>query len=138
MNGYATADSVDWLMENLTLEAKAKGETMDMDALRDFYVRTIVARADAADSAAVAGLGRSPAHVILMHETDLAALFLADAVRALRADGWEIIPVDRAYADPISRTGGLPPQARATNPAPSMDQIARDFAGQVLHRTQSQ
>ncbi|MGE0180011.1 MAG: polysaccharide deacetylase, partial [Sphingomonas sp.] len=47
-------------------------------------------------------LGRSPAHVLLLHETDLAALFLADAVAALRARGWHIVSADEAFSDPIA------------------------------------
>ena len=37
-----------------------------------------------------------------MHETDLEALFVADAVAALRAHGWQIVPIDEAYRDPIA------------------------------------
>jgi len=44
-----------------------------------------------------------------MHETDLEALFLADAVRALRARGWRIATMDEAYRDPIAR---VTPEAR--------------------------
>ncbi len=40
---------------------------------------------------------------MLMHETDVATLFLADAVRALRARGWRIATMDEAYRDPIAR-----------------------------------
>ena len=48
-------------------------------------------------------MGRSPAHVLLLHETDLNALFIVDLVAGLRAAGWTIITMDEAYRDPIAR-----------------------------------
>jgi hypothetical protein len=40
--------------------------------------------------------------VLRLHETDLNALFIPDVVAALQADGWEIVTIDEAYADPIA------------------------------------
>jgi peptidoglycan/xylan/chitin deacetylase (PgdA/CDA1 family) len=102
INGYVTADASDWNLEALTIAAKQAGKPMDMDALRDLYVRMHVDAAETYDRIARTALGRSPAHVMLMHETDLAALFLPDLVAALRAKGWTIITADAAYADPIA------------------------------------
>ena len=41
--------------------------------------------------------------MLLLHETDLNALFVADMVAALRADGWAIVTIDEAYADPLAQ-----------------------------------
>ncbi|MGC6399717.1 polysaccharide deacetylase family protein [Sphingomonas sp. FW199] len=101
-NGYVTADASDWNLEGMTIAAKRAGKSMDMDGLRDLYVRMHVDAAEAYDRIARTALGRSPAHVMLMHETDLAALFLPDLVAALRAKGWTIVTADAAYADPIA------------------------------------
>ncbi|WP_448657949.1 polysaccharide deacetylase family protein [Sphingomonas sp. CJ99] len=101
-NGYVTADASDWNLEGLTISAKRAGKPMDMDALRDLYVRMHVDAAETYDRIARETLGRSPAHVMLMHETDLAALFIPDLVAALQAKGWTIITADAAYADPIA------------------------------------
>lgn len=100
-NGYVTIDGSDWNMEGLALAAKKAGKAIDMAALRDLYVETHVQSADFGDDLARRALGRSPAHVLLLHETDMAALFLGDLIDALRKDGWEIITADQAYADPI-------------------------------------
>lgn len=100
-DGYVTASGSDWNTEDLLIAAKKAGKAIDMDALRTFYIRTHLEAADFADALMVRTLGRSPAHVMLMHETDLAALFLPDLVKALRADGWEIVTADAAFADPI-------------------------------------
>jgi hypothetical protein len=51
---------------------------------------------------AVDTLGRSPAHVILLHETVVAALLIDVLAKALRKDGWTIVPIDEAYRDPIA------------------------------------
>ena len=150
-NGYVTSDSNDWLMEALTIDAKRAGQPMDMKALRDLYVRTVVGSADFSDALARKTLGRSPVQVILMHETDVEALFVADAIKALKADGWEIVSADRAFADPIAaeepnsvRTTmgqiaamadarGVPVQ-QLYDPADGQEAISRAFAAQVLHK----
>ena len=66
------------------------------------------------DELAFKVLGRHPAHVMLLHETDIAAFYIADLVAALRADGWEIITADEAYADPIGQLRPDVPSAQGT------------------------
>lgn len=100
-NGYVTAEASDWNIEGLAVAAKAAGKTIDMKALRDLYVESHVEAAEYYDALAVKVLGRSPTHVMLLHETDIAALFIGDLVKALRARGWEIVTADAAYADPV-------------------------------------
>jgi peptidoglycan-N-acetylglucosamine deacetylase len=102
-NGYVTADGSDWHLEALTIQAKKDGKQMDMDALRKLYITTQMSAVEYHDALARLTLGRSPAHVLLMHETDLAALFLPDFVDELRRNGWEIITTDEAFADPIAK-----------------------------------
>lgn len=101
-NGYATIDASDWYLESLAITARQAGRTIDMKALRDLYVESHVAAADVYDALAVKAIGRSPVHVMLLHETDLAALWIGDLVRALRKHGWQIVSADTAYADPIA------------------------------------
>jgi peptidoglycan/xylan/chitin deacetylase (PgdA/CDA1 family) len=113
-NGYITVDGDDWNMERLATAARAEGQTVDFAALRDLYVETHVESADFADALARRALGRSPAHVLLLHETDLAALFLPDLVAALRRDGWEIVTADQAYADPMHDAVPRSPTANGT------------------------
>ena len=102
-NGYVTADGWDWYLESLTIRAKKSGKRIDQNALRDLYVENHVLAADFADRLARRALGRAPAHMLLLHETDLAALYIEDLVKALRADGWTIISSDEAYADPMGK-----------------------------------
>ena len=102
-NGYVTVESSDWHIEDLMIAAKRDAKALDMDALRDLYVSWHVEAAKFYDDLAIKAIGRSPAHVMLLHENDIAALYVGDLVKALRKDGWTIISADEAYADPLSR-----------------------------------
>lgn len=113
-NAYVTAEASDWNLETLANQAAERGKKMDIAALRDLYVESHVEAAEFYDALARRTLGRSPAHVLLLHETDLAALFVGDLVAALRQRGWRIVTADRAYADPISRLMPDVPSAQGT------------------------
>jgi peptidoglycan-N-acetylglucosamine deacetylase len=113
-NGYVTADASDWHLEQLAIDARKAGKAIDMDALRDLYVESHVGAADFYDGLARQTLGRSPAHVLLLHETDLAALWIGDLVAALREAGWTIVSADQAFADPINAAMPDVPSANGT------------------------
>jgi peptidoglycan/xylan/chitin deacetylase (PgdA/CDA1 family) len=100
--GYVTVDNYDWYLQALFDEAVSAGHVVDLDAWRAIYVEVLLAAAEHYDRIAVDTLGRSPAHVLLLHENDLAALFIDDLAAALRAAGWTIVPALEAYADPIA------------------------------------
>jgi peptidoglycan/xylan/chitin deacetylase (PgdA/CDA1 family) len=150
-NGYATVDGSDWNIEGLTADAVKAGKKIDMAALRDLYVGTMVGAADFADQLSVKTWKRQPAQVIVLHESDIAALFVADLVRTLRKDGWTIITADEAYRDPISKLAPDVPSANGTLlelaawekgiPKPrwyerdDIDLANRLFAERVLHET---
>jgi peptidoglycan/xylan/chitin deacetylase (PgdA/CDA1 family) len=101
-NAYVTIDNYDWHLDSLASKAKREGRAIDMDGLGRLYVETLVGAANFTDRMALDAIGRSPAHVILLHETDLAAMFVDDLAAALRADGWEILSLDEAYRDPMA------------------------------------
>ncbi|HEY0325815.1 MAG TPA: polysaccharide deacetylase family protein [Allosphingosinicella sp.] len=103
-NAYVTIDNYDWHIDALASAARRERRAMDMDALKQLYVETLVGASNFTDRVAVETIGRSPAHVLLLHETDLAAMFVDDLAAALRADGWEIVTIDEAYRDPIAAT----------------------------------
>ena len=101
-NAYVTVDTYDWYLETLAQEAQEAGRQMDIDKLRSLYVDVIVSGTEFYDAIAKQTLGRSPQHVLLLHENDLAALFIGDLVAELRNRGWTIIPATEAFADPIA------------------------------------
>ncbi len=102
-NGYVTVDGNDWHLEQLTIDAAKVGKPMDMGALRRLYLQMHLSAVDYHERMARGTLGRSPAHMLLLHETDLAALFIGDLVTELRRDGWTIISADTAYRDPLGK-----------------------------------
>ena len=102
-NAPATVDAWDWNLDKMAAAAMAAGKSVDRAALGRLFVQAHVASADAVDKLAKQLLGRSPVEVILLHETDVTALYLVDMIAALRADGWQIVTADRAYRDPIYR-----------------------------------
>lgn len=101
INGYVTVDASDWHMEDLALAAAKNSQMMDWNALRDLFVESYLESANFSDELARRTLGRAPVQMILLHETDLAAMFVDDLAAALKADGWEIVTADEAYADPM-------------------------------------
>ncbi len=101
-NGYVTVDNYDWFMDRLARGAEESGHDIDMDVLRDTYVEVLIGAVDYYDTIAREVLNRSPAHVMLLHENDLAAMFVDDFVAALEAEGWEVIPALEAFEDPIA------------------------------------
>jgi len=113
-NGYVTVDGSDWNIEQLTIDALRAGKRLDMDALRALYIETHVEAAEFYDGLARRTIGRSPAHVLLLHETDIAALWIADLVAALRARGWQIVTADEAFADPLREAMPDVPVAQGT------------------------
>lgn len=101
-NGYVTIDTYDWYLMTLAKEARRAGTEFNLDDLRNLYVDVIVRSTEFYDSMAQQTLGRSPHHVLLLHENDLAALFIGDLVEELRRQGFRIIPSTVAFDDPIA------------------------------------
>lgn len=100
-DAYVTVDGSDWAIEARTIRARQLKQPMDMDALRTLYVETHLQSAEFSDRLVRRTLGRPVPQILLLHETDIAALYIGDLVQALRRNGWTIISNDQAMADPI-------------------------------------
>lgn len=100
--GYVTVDNYDWYLQALFDESIRSGREPDLKAWKTIYVEVLSAAIVHYDQMALEFLGRSPAHVMLLHENDLAALFVDDLARALTDDGWELVTALEAYKDPIA------------------------------------
>ena len=101
-NGYVTIDASDWFYDGAWSTATRAGKSVDLDVLKTLFIESHIEAARFYDTLAQKALGRSPAHVLLLHESDLVTLALPDLIAALRDDGWTIISVDEAYADPLT------------------------------------
>lgn len=101
-NGYVTIDTYDWYLDGLAMKASKAGVEYDIENLRALYVDVIVSSTEFYDAMAQEVLGRSPQHVLLLHENDVAALFIGELVAELRRRGFQIIPASKAFEDPIA------------------------------------
>lgn len=101
-NGYVTIDNYDWYINALLRKAIQEKKKINEDNLRKFYIDHVYSSIEFYDNIAKKTLGRSPKHVLLLHETDISAKFIGDLVRHLRSKGWKIISPEEAYTDPIA------------------------------------
>lgn len=102
-DGYVTIDNFDWYVSSLLTKAAEEKKTIDYDKARKFYVEMLYESIEFYDAMAKKSLGRSPQHVMLLHENDAAALFVGDLIAHLRTKGWKIVSPQQAYQDPIAR-----------------------------------
>jgi len=102
INGYVTIDTYDWYLESMFQQALKEHKKINYDLLKDMYIEHIWESIQFYQSIALKTLNRSPKHILLLHENDLAALFLDDLISFLRGEGWEIISPENAYQDPIA------------------------------------
>jgi peptidoglycan/xylan/chitin deacetylase (PgdA/CDA1 family) len=100
-NGYVTVDTYDWHLERRFQTALKNNQSIDYDALGELYIRLSLESAAFYDEIAQETLGKSPVHVLLLHENDLAARYAQDLVIAFREAGWKIVHPDEAYSDPL-------------------------------------
>lgn len=99
-DAYVTIDNYDWYMNSLFQESVKNGEAINFEKLKQFYIETLMKSVEFYDELALKTLDRSPRHVLLLHENDLAALFIDDFIVHLRQSGWEISTPEYSYGDP--------------------------------------
>ncbi len=101
-HGYITIETYDWYLNKLVKQDIEKGIPPSLDKLRQVYLTMIWDGILFYDNLAKDVLGRSPKHVILLHENDMSALFIGDLIAHIRSHGGKIIPISEAYTDPIA------------------------------------
>ena len=112
LNAYVTVNTYDWYLNELFQRALNVGD--QLDRFRRTYLATTLDAAAYYDRLAHATLGRSPAHVLLLHENDLNAFYVMELAHAFRTAGWTLITPEEAYADEIARHET--PDPLASNP----------------------
>jgi peptidoglycan/xylan/chitin deacetylase (PgdA/CDA1 family) len=103
INAYITLNNYDWYIETLFQRAIKEGVSIDQNRMRKFYVQVMIESIEYYDQIAQNHLGRSPKHILLLHEMDISALYLGDLIDELRRKGWNIISPEEAYTDEISQ-----------------------------------
>jgi peptidoglycan/xylan/chitin deacetylase (PgdA/CDA1 family) len=102
-NAYITLNNYDWYIESMFQSAIKDGVSVDLDRMRQFYVQVMMESIEYYDDMAQSILGRSPKHILLLHEMDISALYIGDLVDELRGKGWKIISPEEAYTDEIAQ-----------------------------------
>lgn len=101
-NGYVTVDTYDWYMDASLQKAIKKKMKIHTDRLCAAYVESLWDGIQFYDYIAQTVLQRSPKHVLLLHENDLAALCVSGLIEYIKKQGWKIISPTEAYSDPIA------------------------------------
>lgn len=100
-NVSASIDNDDTMFAAKLHQAYAKGRKIDQAKLKKVFVDHVVTGAEFFEKKAKEVLGRSPKHIVLLHQKDATVLFLEDLVKELRARGWKIIDANEALKDPL-------------------------------------
>jgi hypothetical protein len=98
-NGYVSIDNDDYIFSFVINQAKEKGKKIDYKKVEDLFLKHITGAAAYYDDLAIKTIGRSPKHVILLHEMDATVMFIKPLVKELRRQGWTIISAEEAYKD---------------------------------------
>lgn len=102
INGYVTVDNYDWFINGQLIQALREKKSVDYEQLKKVYLEHILNSVTFYHQVGTLALDHSPRHVLLLHENDLAALFLDDLLTLLKNRGWKIISPLQAYEDPIA------------------------------------
>lgn len=100
-NGMVSADNDDYIFSFKMEQAQKKGLKINHDLLSKLFVAHVVEGAVFYDELAKSVLGRSPKHVLLLHERDATVMYLEKLVAEFKRRGWKIISSEEAFLDPI-------------------------------------
>jgi peptidoglycan-N-acetylglucosamine deacetylase len=99
--GAVSIDASDWYYSQ-RLSARLKEQpSSDLRPYRDAYLHHLYDRAQYYDGLSHQVLGRSAAHVLLLHHNLINALFLADVIQMFQAKGWTLVDSSVAFKDPL-------------------------------------
>ncbi|TMP43186.1 polysaccharide deacetylase [Pseudoalteromonas citrea] len=99
--GYVTVDNFDWYLNGKFLEAHSQKKSINYEKLKEVYISTIWQAIEFYDNIALKSLKQNVKHVLLLHENELAALFIGDLVEHIKRNGWKIISPREAYTDEL-------------------------------------
>jgi peptidoglycan/xylan/chitin deacetylase (PgdA/CDA1 family) len=94
-------DTSDGYYNQRYLALQAAGRSEPLKRLKRAYVRHLLERANYYDTLAREVMGRSPAHVMLLHTNALNAAALPEVIEAFRTRGWHFVAARTAFEDPL-------------------------------------
>jgi peptidoglycan-N-acetylglucosamine deacetylase len=99
--GPVSIDASDWYYSERLSERLRREPTADTRPYRDAYLRHLDDRARYYDGLSRRVLGRSAAHVLLLHHNLINALYLRDVIALFRRQGWTLVDAATAFQDPL-------------------------------------
>ncbi|WP_418130719.1 polysaccharide deacetylase family protein [Variovorax sp. 278MFTsu5.1] len=103
--GYRAApvsiDASDWYYNQVYAAWLDEGNAGKADRVKAAYIEHLLDRAAYYDALARQVLGRSPAHVMLLHTSRINAAALGELIAAFRARGWTFTAARTAFDDPV-------------------------------------
>lgn len=100
-NGMVSVDNDDYVVSFRINEAKKNGKKIDYAKIKKILLDHLLGAVDFYDDLAIKTIGRSPKHVLLLHEMDATIMVLDEFVKELRKKGWTIISAEEAYQDKL-------------------------------------
>jgi peptidoglycan-N-acetylglucosamine deacetylase len=100
-NAPVSIDTSDGYYNQRYLALLAAGRSEPVKRLKRAYVRHLLDRAAYYDNLARQVIGRSPAHVMLLHTNALNAAALPEVIEAFRTRGWHFVAARTAFEDPL-------------------------------------
>lgn len=98
--GHVTIDASDWYISLRMVEKLKKGEKVDLEAYKKYYLAHIWDRAQYYNNLSKEVLGREIKHNVLIHHNPLNAYFLGDLIKMFKEKGWKVINAAQAFEDP--------------------------------------
>jgi peptidoglycan/xylan/chitin deacetylase (PgdA/CDA1 family) len=99
--GPVSVDASDWYYSQRLTARLKKHPNADTLPYRDAYLLHLYERAQYYDGLSRSVLGRSVAHVLLLHHNLINALFLRDVIQMFKDKGWTLIDSEVAFKDPV-------------------------------------
>jgi peptidoglycan/xylan/chitin deacetylase (PgdA/CDA1 family) len=99
--GPVSVDASDWYYNQRLSARLKKHPAAHRLPYRDAYLRHLYDRAQYYDRLSHAVLGRSVAHVLLLHHNLINALFLKDVIQMFKDQGWTLVDSETAFQDPV-------------------------------------
>ena len=94
-------DASDWYYNQIYSALLDEGSMQKAQQVTQLYIEHLMDRAAYYDRLAQQVLGRSPAHVLLVHTNRINADAIGDVVQAFRVRGWKIVSPLRAFEDAV-------------------------------------
>ncbi|MBO9668508.1 MAG: hypothetical protein J7501_17050 [Bdellovibrio sp.] len=94
-------ENEDPFFSNRINEAKKQNKKIDYEKVKNLFLRHIIDGVEFYDKLATETLGRSPKHIILLHDKDATVLFIEDLVHELQKRGWTFVDAAEAAKDPL-------------------------------------